>query len=407
MLRKTRNIESLYPENKKNARTGPAWSTGTAIGAFLLLIFCGGLCPAQNQAPENRTVFDLETGPDNPRNSEGAFLELRDGRLIFAYTRFYGGSDDNAGADIAAIYSSDAGLTWSKEPGIIVKNDAAENVMSVSLLRLADGRIALFYLQKNGLHDCRPYMKISTDEGKTWGAATLAIPAPGYFVVNNDRVVQLRSGRLVVPAAYHRLKGKDFKDFKNFDPRAIALFFLSDDGGRTWLESDTWWAIPLASHSGLQEPGLIELKDGTLFSWTRTDQGCQYGMISADGGKTWSPPLPIPFKSPNSPLSLKRIPSTGDLLAVWNDHSGRFPFPQDHGLYGGRTPLVSAISRDEGKTWEHFREIENDPNAGYCYTAVYFKDKWAYLAYWLGELKDGKTVTRLRLRRADLDWFYK
>jgi len=407
MIRKRRNIKSLNRENKRNARYKPTWRKGTVVGAFLLLMPWGLLCPAQNQAPENRIVCDLETSPDNPRNSEGAFLELRDGRLIFAYTRFYGGSNDNAGADIAAIYSSDSGLTWTQEPEIIVKNDASENVMSVSLLRLADGRIALFYLQKNGLHDCRPYMRVSTDEGRSWGSSVLAIPAPGYFVVNNDRIVQLRNGRLIVPAAYHRLKGEDAKDFKNFDPRAIALFFLSDDGGRTWRESDSWWAIPVASHTGLQEPGLIELQDGTLFSWSRTGQGCQYGMTSADGGKTWSPPLPTPFKSPNSPLSIKRIPSTGDLLAVWNDHSGRFPFPKDHALYGGRTPLVSAVSRDQGKTWEHFKQIEGDPNSGYCYTAVDFKDKWVCLAYWFGQMKNGKTITCLRLRRADLDWFYK
>jgi hypothetical protein len=407
MLRERRNVESIHPKNKISARHALVRPTGAVIGALLLLLFCGGLCPAQNQVPENKVVCDLETGPDNPRNSEGAFLELRDGRLVFAYTRFYGGGEDNAGADIAAIYSSDSGLTWSKTPEIIVKNEAAENVMSVSLLRLADGRAALFYLRKNGLHDCRPYMRLSTDEGKTWGAPILAIPAPGYFVVNNDRIVQLHSGRLLVPAAYHRIKGEDNKDFKNFDPRAIVLFFLSDDGGQTWVESDTWWAIPMASRTGLQEPGLIELKDGTLFSWSRTDQGCQYGMTSADGGKTWSSPRPTPFKSPNSPLSMKRIPSTGDLLAVWNDHSGRFPFPQDHALYGGRTPLVSAVSRDEGKTWEHFRQIENDPHSGYCYTAVDFKDKWVYLAYWLAESKSGRTVTRLRIRRADLDWFYK
>jgi hypothetical protein len=407
MLRKRWNIDSLDADNKKDTKPGFTWPKVTVIGAFLLLISFGTQYLAQNQAPENRIVLDLETGPDNPRNSEGAFLELRDGRLIFAYTRFYGGSDDNAGADIAAVYSLDGGLIWSKEPEIIIKNDAAENVMSVSLLRLADGRIALFYLRKNGLHDCRPQMRISIDEGKTWGASVLAIPAPGYFVVNNDRIVRLGSGRLIVPAAYHRLKGENPKDFRNFDPRAVALFYLSDDGGRTWLESDTWWAVPVASRTGLQEPGLIELKDGTLFSWARTDQGCQYGMTSADSGKTWSAPLPTPFKSPNSPLSMKRIPSTGDLLAVWNDHSGRFPFPKDRVLYGGRTPLVSAISRDEGKTWEHFKQIESGPNSGYCYTAIGFKDKWVYLAYWLGEAKNGRTVTRLRLRRADLGWFYK
>jgi sialidase-1 len=378
------------------------------ITGAVFLIFLGSLFgSAQDTQPENRIVLDIEATAANPRNSEGAFLELGDGRLMFAYTRFYSGSADNAGADIAAVYSSDDGATWTAEPKIIIKNDASENVMSVSLLRLADGRRALFYLKKNGLDDCRPYMRISTDGGKTWSAPTLTISAPGYFVVNNDRIIQLRGGRLLIPAAYHRMKGENPKDFKNFDYRAIAMFFLSDDGGRTWRESESWWGIPIASRSGLQEPGAIELKDGRLFAWCRTDQSCQYGMTSSDGGDTWSPPQQTPFKSPNSPLSMKRIPSTGDLLAVWNDHSGRFPFPKDHALYGGRTPLVSAVSPDEGQTWEHPREIENDQKAGYCYTAIYFVKKWVLLAYWAGKEEDGKTITWLRIRRAVLDWFYK
>ena len=37
-----------------------------------------------------------------------------------------------------------------------------------------------------------------------WSKAVRCIPAPGYFVLNNDRVVQLSTGRLVLPAAFHR-----------------------------------------------------------------------------------------------------------------------------------------------------------------------------------------------------------
>jgi len=378
---------------------------GPAALGLLVAFLWHSHVQAQGSNTENRIVLDLETSSSNPRNSEGAFLGLRDGRLMFIYTRFTGGGDDNASADIAAVYSADGGLSWSDVPEIIVKNDALENVMSASLLRLADGRIALFYLKKNGLDDCRLWMRLSSDEAKSWSPAGLAIPAPGYFVVNNDRIIQLRSGRLVVPAAFHRLKGTDTKDMKNFDPRAIALFFLSDDGGRSWRESASWWALPCPTQTGLQEPGAIELMDGTLYGWARTDQGCQYELTSKDGGDTWTPPVPSPFKSPNSPLSMKRIPGTGDLLAVWNDHSGRFPFSKDHGLYGGRTPLVSAVSRDEGKSWEHFKEVEADPQAGYCYTAVGFLGRHAFLAYWMAESKGGATVTRLRLRRLSLDWF--
>ena len=376
---------------------------------FWILGLCfvgGGAYTAAPPEDPNKIVLELSPTTQNPRNSEGAFLPLKDGRILFAYTRFTGGSGDDAAAEIAALYSTDKGITWSLKPETLVRNDAQANVMSVSLLRLRDGRIVLFYLKKNNLADCRPYLKISWDEAKTWGEPQLALPAPGYFVVNNDRVVQLKSGRLVIPAAFHRLKGPNPGDMKNFDSRAIALYYLSDDTGRLWRESKTWWSLPVASQTGLQEPGIIELKDGRIFSWARTDQGCQYGMYSQDGGETWSAPKPTPFKSPTSPLSMKRIPSKGHLLAIWNDHSGRYNLPEAGRDSWSRTPLASAISRDEGKTWGNFKLIESDPNSGYCYTAIEFLDNFVLLAYCAGDASTKGVLNRLRVRRIKLDWFY-
>ena len=45
----------------------------------------------------------LPPSAHNPRNSEGSMVELADGRLFFAYTRFYGGDEDHSPATIAAI----------------------------------------------------------------------------------------------------------------------------------------------------------------------------------------------------------------------------------------------------------------------------------------------------------------
>ncbi|HQL09702.1 MAG TPA: hypothetical protein PLE35_08905 [Lentisphaeria bacterium] len=35
-------------------------------------------------------VLELNPAPGNARNSEGAFVALRDGTLLFAYTRYHG-----------------------------------------------------------------------------------------------------------------------------------------------------------------------------------------------------------------------------------------------------------------------------------------------------------------------------
>jgi Neuraminidase (sialidase) len=361
---------------------------------LLLLGLLLGSRPAV-AAEESEIVLNVEPTKEHPRNSEGSFARLKSGRIIFYYTQFYGGAGDESPARIVGIHSDDAGRTWS-EPETIIENIGGNNVMSVSLLRLASGKLALFYLLKNSWIDCRPYIRLSSDEAATWSEPKLVIAAPGYFVVNNDRLVQLTSGRLIVPAGYHRSRGSDPHSSKSFDSRSIALWFYSDDEGQTWQEAATWWAIPVRSGSGLQEPGLVELADGKLFGWARTDQGAQYGFSSADAGKTWTAPTPTELKSPTSPASIKRLPNSADLLAIFNDHSGRFPFPAKK-----RTPLVAAISSDGGKTWPRARLLEEDPEGWYCYTAMYFVDDAVLLAYCAGDSKIGG-LNRLRMRRVNL-----
>jgi len=356
----------------------------------------------------NEIVRTLAHKPDNPRNSEGAFQTLGDGRIMFAYSR-YRGDDwrDDAIADIAAIFSHDGGQTWTPDSGTIIANEGACNVMSVSFLRLAADRIALFYLRKNSFLDCRPYLRVSNDEGITWGEPKLCIPAPGYFVVNNDRVVQLGSGRIIIPAAYHRARAEAKpREWNAYDARGIALFFISDDGGRSWRESADWHAFPGKCPSGLQEPGVVELSDGRLYGWCRTEAGCQYEMYSEDHGDTWSVPKPSRFRSPNSPMSIKRIPSTGDLLAVWNDHSS---YPQHSPTNWsspswGRTPLAAAISKDEGQTWSAPKLLETNPERGFCYIALHFTADAVLLAYCCGG--NGAVLQDSCIRRVSLEWLY-
>ncbi len=378
----------LWPALKK------AWPFGHAVIALLLA--------ASLRAAENSVVLNIEPSKEFPRNSEGSFVTLKSGRILFLYTQFYGGGSDHSPARIVAIHSDDAGRTWSKDVRTVVENQGGANVMSVSLLRLKSGKIALFYLVKNSLIDCRPYVRISTDEANTWSEPKRVVAAPGYFVLNNDRVIQLNNGRLVVPVAFHRSRHTDANNKNVFDSRAIALWYLSGDEGQTWVESETWVAAPADCRSGLQEPGVVELADGRVFSWARTTLGAQYGCTSDDGGKMWGDPEPTALKSPCSPASIKRLPGSPDLLAIYNDHSGDFP-----SVAGKRTPLVAGISSDDGKTWTHRKALESDPEGWYCYTAIHFLDDAVLLAYCAGDQKKGGGLSRTRIRRVGLGWFRK
>src|SRR5690606_37991860 len=140
---------------------------------------------------------------DNPRNSEGDFITRKDGSILFIYTRLTGQSaSDLAGSDLVSRISHDRGKTGSSEDRVVVRDEGEMNTMSVSLLRLASGKIALFYLRKNSLGDCRPHLRISNDEGESWSEPVVCINVQvGYYVLNNNRVIQLASGRLLMPVA--------------------------------------------------------------------------------------------------------------------------------------------------------------------------------------------------------------
>lgn len=145
----------------------------------------------------------------------------------------------------------------------------------------------------------------------------------------------------------------------------------------------------------------MELKDGRLLMLCRTDQGCQYRSWSTDGGITWSPAEPTAIRSPLSPASLARIPKTGDLLLVWNNHEGI-----DAARRGKRTPLTVALSRDEGETWEQVKNLEDDPDGWYCYTAIEFVDHQVLLGHCAGNSQVGG-LNCTQITRFDLEWLYR
>ena len=344
--------------------------------------------------PVPETLLVINPTEEYPRHSEGDVIELKDGRLCLVYSRFFGGAHDNSAAEIVKRTSGDGGKTWT-DGRVLVGKEGSQNVMSVSLLRLDDGEILLFYLVKNSSCDLLMYVRRSKDELETVGEKTLVTVAEGYHVVNNDRVVQLSSGRLVVPAALHHCDENHREKWAN---SAILRVFYSDDQGKTWKAD---MSDPNATPDPkvvLQEPGIVELKDGRLMMYIRTDAGTQYFRYSSDQGETWTDYGPGPLASPLSPATIERNPWTGDLLAVWNDHSGWHVFPK-----GRRTPLCLAVSNDEGQTWSKSRVLEGDPEGWYCYTAMTFLKDRLILAYCAGD-KDVGGLNRLKVLAIPKEW---
>lgn len=352
----------------------------------------------------NQHVLDIPWSPAATRNSEGGFITLKTGRVVFYYTQFSGGSSDFDRNVIMEVHSDDQGVTWSKPRLAIKPPDGSLSLMVLCPLRLADGRIALAYALKKSFLDCRAYVRFSRDEGASWSEPVLITEGPGYHTINNDRMIQTRTGRLILPVGFLRNRSM-VNDWPSLDQRATMLWFLSDDGGATWREARSEWKSPVASESGLQEPGVVELEDGSLYSYARSDAGHQFQFRSTDGGETWSPPTASPLKSPLSPALIKRIPGSATLLAVYNDHSGRFPrpTPDPSKPHRGRTPLVAAVSSDGAKTWPVSKLLEGDLKTEFHYPAIHFVGDAVLVAYSFN-VTGGPHMGSLRIRRLTLDW---
>ncbi len=309
-------------------------------------------------------------------------MQLRGGELLHAITEFSGSASDFASARIIARRSRDAGRTWDP-PEVLQENMGDLNVMSASLLPFStDARsgLALFYLLKNSPSDLSVWLRVSQDDGQTFGPPERVTRELGYHVMNNDRVIQLSTGRLLCPIAW----SPDVKEPTPF----ISFCYASDDGGQTWHRGRGRVSLP---KRGAMEPDLIELKNGRVMMFLRTQLGEIYRADSSDAGETWTKPVATGIASPEAPSTLGRIPSTDALVLVWN------PTVKPALGHGGtRTPLVAAVSHDDGTTWEPFRSLEERTDQTYAYTSLLFVRDHALLSYYVRDEASGRISSRFR-----------
>lgn len=344
---------------------------------------------AVSQGPDVNEQILAPASSSSIRKTEAAIVELKDGRLLLAYTDFYTVSpNDDAPARILGRHSSDLGKTWGPT-FTIVENTAKMNVMSVSLLRLQSGELALTYMFKNSHEDCSVLYRLSRDEGKTFSEPIEITPHKSFWVMNNDRLVQLRSGRLLAPC--QRLD--NWPKVRH----SLTQVLYSDDKGKTWNGSKL---VDIRDNGdGADEPGVVELEDGRILMYFRTDLGRIYQSFSNDSGVNWTTPVASSLAAPVSPSVIKRIPSSGNLVIVWN-HT----LPHRRGGHTDRFPLTVAISRDSAGTWEKIRDFETDVRYTYGYPSLTFVKDRAFVTYWAA--RDWPFWVSLKLKSVPLTWLY-
>ena len=352
---------------------------------------------------------ELPRGQNNPRNSEGDFALLKDGSVLFAYSR-YTGSDahDDAACDVAGLLSTDGGRSFVPlgQPLATAAELHTQNIMSVSLCRLPDDTLCLFYLAKFGPRSAVYLKRAKEGGGLSFGPPELCVPQKRniYYVVNNARVTLSPQGEVLLPLARHAIVNKNGRRSGVYF--GSACVWAGDAHGKNWYQKSKVLTMPYPGHSGtgLQEPGIEPLPDGRLYAYFRTDRHFQYESFSSDGGAVWTRPVPSVFTSPDSPMLIRRNPFSGIYYALWNpipNYNGRIQ-PGGRWVNAGRTPFVLAQSED-GERFSPYTVLEDDPGHGYCYPALYFlSEKEFLLSYCCGGEEDGMCLTRTRIRRGVL-----
>lgn len=225
---------------------------------------------------KDHIVASFGPNAEYTRHSEGAFLRLKDGRILHIYSRFTGTDADDAPSDLVSLYSSDEGETWTEAVTTVsASRFGVQNVMSVSLMRMANDDVGLFFIVKeDNSAISHIWLARSNDEAASWYKYTQCTlnDRQGYYVLNNDRIERLASGRLLMPMAFHRGGYRSESDSYFFGLGEVC-FLYSDDDGETWAESPDTICKPFnGTGTGLQEPGVIELRDGLLWAYARTGQ---------------------------------------------------------------------------------------------------------------------------------------
>ena len=309
-----------------------------------------------------------ERADDMPSLKVGPFVRLDEGRILSVAER-----------PLQAYVTEDEGETWAERPLFPSDSDLAA-APTGALLKTAEGTLVLAFSNMaerhftwdNELKDAPgarlpTYVMRSLDDGQTW--QDLRKLHDEWTGANRD-ILQTRDGYLV------------FASMKMLcNPgRHTVLTYWSQDDGENWQPSNLIDLGGNGHHGGVSEGTIVELTDGRLLQYIRTNWGQFWLARSGDGGRSWHPYGPSGVDASSTPGMLKRLAS-GRIALVWNR---RFPEGQDnYRLQGGdgiwsatpasnfREELSISFSEDECESWSPPVVIARNPGGEASYPYVF------------------------------------
>jgi len=287
--------------------------------------------------------FIFEPDLNYPSCHASTIVELPNGDLLAAW---YAGTKEKA-KDVAVLGARlpKGSSQWTKPYVLADTPDHSEGNPVLFVDR--SGTVWLFYMTMytrfffwRGWETCKIKFMKSFDNGYTWTSPEIFLDEYGWMVRN--KAITLTNGDILLPI---------------YDEREwSSTFMISADSGRTWQR----YGRLIVKDGEMIQPTVVQRSDGSLLALMRRG-GDKYRYVwesaSTDNGRTWSAPHQTQFKNPNAAVDMVRL-NNGHLVLVLND------------VFSDREVLNIVLSKDEGKTWENERVIEEKKGWEFSYPAV-------------------------------------
>lgn len=345
----------------------------------MFVLSLAGAALAAEPLFETQCIFAL-TPKNKPNYRIPAIIQAPNGDILVICEKRNDGPGDIGNHDIVMKRSSDKGKTWSDEIVILDDEDRVCTDLTVGHDREMK-KLWLFFLR-----DKKQYAHLtSTDNGLSWQGPVVVHEqvikpewqtlqgktdddepkgnpkrhvvqwekgwAQRYGCGPGNAMIQLKSGRLLVPARHREDIGKGRL-------RSFAHCLFSDDHGASWKLGGT-----IGIHTS--ECQFVELNDGSVRVISRNESSedspdnlRHLTAISKDGGETWTSVHRLEeLITPRCHGAVERLDANALLFS-----SPASPFRQKEHPYG-RYNLTVRLSHDDGETWSAGKTIWPHPGS--------------------------------------------
>lgn len=336
-----------------------------SFGFYILSLYCGFPDVAQMEEVEASFLsqsFIFEADQKPTKSCHASTICEFNGML---YSAWFGGTNES-NPDTTIWLSKYDGSGWSVPVDMSeIKDIAHWN----PVLFAFDEKIYLYYKIGKKPSSWTTYYRYSSD-GENWSEEKLFAEGKltGRGPTKNKPIV-LSNGEILAPASIEYYRTRHAQCFVDKTTDMINWTKKKDVRGNIVTE--------------LIQPSIVELDDGHVMMYIRTNRGRIFYSESKNYGESWTKAKPTALLNNNSGIDVAKN-SNGVLAMVHNPVSEN---------WGKRSPLVVGLSYDNGKTWTKQNVLENQ-DGEFSYPSIISVGNTFYITY---------TYNREQIRFAKLE----